>query len=248
MAPRPLVAGNWKMNGSRQSTRALVAALKEAATQPSRAEVLICPPTPLLAEAADALEGVGIELGAQDCHAAAGGAHTGDVAAEMLADLGCSYVIVGHSERRTDHGESDTVVRAKAEAAHRADLSAIVCLGETEAERDADETLAVVGRQLADSLPEGATPENTVVAYEPVWAIGTGRTPSEGEISVVHRELRDRLVERFGDAGRDFRLLYGGSVKPDNAVAIMKLRNVDGGLIGGASLKAEDFWPIVEAC
>ena len=207
MAPRPLVAGNWKMNGSRQSTRALVAALKEAATQPSRAEVLICPPTPLLAEAADALEGVGIELGAQDCHAAAGGAHTGDVAAEMLADLGCSYVIVGHSERRTDHGESDTVVRAKAEAAHRADLSAIVCLGETEVERDADETLAVVGRQLAGSLPEGATPENTVVAYEPVWAIGTGRTPNEGEISVVHRELRDRLVERFGDAGRDFRLI-----------------------------------------
>ena len=164
------------------------------------------------------------------------------------AGRGAPATVNGDHHSRTDHGESDTVVRAKAEAAHRADLSAIVCLGETEAERDADETLAVVGRQLADSLPEGATPENTVVAYEPVWAIGTGRTPSEGEISVVHRELRDRLVERFGDAGRDFRLLYGGSVKPDNAVAIMKLRNVDGGLIGGASLKAEDFWPIVEAC
>jgi triosephosphate isomerase len=189
-----------------------------------------------------------IALGAQDCHAAASGAHTGDVAAEMLADLGCTYVIVGHSERRSDHGESDAEVKAKAEAAQRAGLVAIVCLGETEAERDAGQALTVVGRQLAASLPEGATPANSVVAYEPVWAIGTGRTPSEEEIVAVHAELRARLVERFGAAGNDFRLLYGGSVKPSNAVAIMALPNVDGGLIGGASLKAEDFWPIVEAC
>ncbi len=236
------------MNGSRESTRELVAALKEAAAKSARAEVLICPPTPLLAEAREALGEAGIALGAQDCHAAAGGAHTGDVAAEMLADLGCCYVIVGHSERRTDHGEGDADVAAKAEAALRAGLSAIVCLGETEAQRDAGEALAVVGRQLAGSLPQGAAPANTVVAYEPVWAIGTGRTPSEDEIAAVHAELRARLVERFSAAGNEFRLLYGGSVKPANAVAIMKLKNVDGGLIGGASLKAEDFWPIVEAC
>jgi triosephosphate isomerase len=260
-APRPLIAGNWKMNGSRDMVRdltgGLVASLRAhqtrggavaGAERPLRCEVLVCPPSVLVAEVAAATAGSALLLGAQDCHPDASGAHTGDVSAEMLADLGCRYVIVGHSERRTDHGETDAQVRAKAEAAHRAGLVAIVCIGETDAERSAGRAIEVVDRQLAASVPDGATALNTVVAYEPVWAIGSGKTPTIAEIGEVHDALRERLVGRFGSDGRVFRLLYGGSMKPGNAVEILAVANVDGGLIGGASLKAETFWPIVEAC
>ncbi|MDT8344075.1 MAG: triose-phosphate isomerase, partial [Thermohalobaculum sp.] len=183
-----------------------------------------------------------------DCHAAAAGAHTGDISAEMIADAGGSHVIVGHSERRADHGESDAMVHAKARAAWRAGLVAVICVGETEASRDTGDTLGVVGRQLRGSVPEGATPANTVVAYEPVWAIGTGRTPTLAEIAEVHDFIRTDLANRFGTAAADgIRLLYGGSVKPGNAAEIFAVSNVDGGLVGGASLRAVDFLPIVAA-
>lgn len=241
MAPRKLVAGNWKMNGLAASS-AVLDALTAAVPAPG-CDVLICPPATLVA----AFAGRGWPVGGQDCHPSASGAHTGDVAAEMLADAGASAVIVGHSERRADHGETDAVVAAKAAAAWRAGLVAIVCVGETEAERDAGRTLDVVGRQLAGSIPDGATPDALVVAYEPVWAIGTGRTPSLAEIGEVHDFLRARLAERLGAAAADVRLLYGGSVKPGNAAEIFAVTNVDGALVGGASLKAEDFAPIVRA-
>jgi len=216
-----------------------------AAAMPDPAcDVLICPPATLIAR----LAGRGFALGGQDCHAEPSGAHTGDVSAEMLKDAGAEAVIVGHSERRADHGETDAEVAAKARAAWRAGLIAIVCVGETEAARDAGETLAVVGTQLAGSIPDGAVPERLVVAYEPVWAIGTGRTPTLPEIAEVHGFLRAALVERFGAAtGSAVRLLYGGSVKPGNAAEIFDVPNVDGGLVGGASLKASDFGPIVAA-
>ena len=248
--PRPLVAGNWKMNGSLGECKVLLDRVTSMAAEAGgvSADVVVCPPTPYLTVAAASLTGSPIGLGAQDCHVAASGAHTGDVSAEMLSDIGCAFVIVGHSERRTDHGERDALICSKAEAAHRAGLVAIVCIGETDAERNAGETLAVVGRQLRGSVPSGALPGNTVVAYEPVWAIGTGRTPTAAEVGDVHSHLRALLAQRFGDAGAEFRLLYGGSVKPDNAVVIMAIENVDGGLIGGASLKAETFWPIAKAC
>ena len=203
-------------------------------------DIVVCPPATLLGAVADALRGGAVELGAQDCHDAESGAHTGDVSAEMLADAGCRYVIVGHSERRANHGESDAQVRAKAAAARRAGLIAIVCLGESEAERDSGETLAVVERQLAGSLPPGADAANTVVAYEPIWAIGTGRTPTIQQVAEVHAHLRRRL----GAAGEGTRLLYGGSVKPSNAAEILTLDNVDGALVGGASLDPDDFWAI----
>jgi triosephosphate isomerase len=245
-APRPLVAGNWKMNGLRAEGVALARAVAEqaAAAEAATAEVLICPPATLLAEVATAIDGGSVRLGAQDCHAAARGAHTGDVSAEMLAELGCVYCIVGHSERRADHGESDANVRAKAEAAHRANLGAIVCLGESEEDRDAGRALDVVAAQLAGSLPEGAGAANTVIAYEPVWAIGSGRTPAPDEIAAVHGHLRALL----GPQRAGIRLLYGGSVTPDNAAELMALPEVNGALVGGASLDAASFWSIVEAC
>lgn len=241
MAPRKLVAGNWKMNGLEASAE-MIDALAAAVPQPG-CDVLICPPATLVA----VLAGRGWPVGGQDCHARASGAHTGDIAAEMLADAGASAVIVGHSERRADHGETDAVVAAKAAAAWRAGLTAIVCVGETEAERDAGQTLDVVGRQLAGSIPDGATAETLVVAYEPVWAIGTGRTPTLEQIAEVHDFLRARLAARLGAAAAGVRLLYGGSVKPGNAAEIFAVANVDGALVGGASLKAEDFAPIVLA-
>ncbi|MGF1553486.1 MAG: triose-phosphate isomerase [Paracoccaceae bacterium] len=245
MPRRPLVAGNWKMNGlasSRSELDAMVARIDG-----SGAEVLVCPPFTLLWPFVEAAAGTPVKIGAQDCHAAPKGAHTGDVSAEQLADTGAVAVILGHSERRADHGESDEIVRDKVEAAWRAGLQAIVCVGETEAERDAGRALEVVERQLRGSLPEGATAASLVVAYEPVWAIGTGRTAESGDIAEMHDRVREVLVELMSGNGEDVRLLYGGSVKPANAAEIFALGNVDGGLVGGASLKADDFLGIVGA-
>ncbi|MEM9762806.1 MAG: triose-phosphate isomerase [Pseudomonadota bacterium] len=246
MTRRPLVAGNWKMNGLAAS-RSELDTLKARATD-AGVDVLLCPPATLIAAFAAAAAGSVVHIGGQDCHAAASGAHTGDIAAEMLADAGATAVILGHSERRADHGEDDATVRAKVEAAWRAGLLAILCVGETEAERDAGRTLDVVTGQLTGSLPPGASAERLVVAYEPVWAIGTGRTPTTAEIAEVHDHLRAKLGALVGDGeAGSTRLLYGGSVKPGNAAEIFALENVDGGLVGGASLKAEDFLGIIEA-
>ena len=246
---RPLIAGNWKMNGlgAEGVARAREIGAQAAATPPG-CDIAICPPAPLLAPIAVALGDGAVALGGQDCAIAEKGAHTGDVSAEMLADVGCRYVIVGHSERRANHGETDDRVRDKAAAAHRAGLVAIVCLGESEAERDAGAALAVVERQLAGSLPDGAVAANTVVAYEPVWAIGTGRTPGNDEIAAVHTHLRERLRASLGGEADGIRLLYGGSVKPANATDILALDDVDGALVGGASLDVQDFWGICTAC
>lgn len=244
MTRRKLAAGNWKMNG-------VGASLSEvqdlAARHPNPlCDLLICPPATLLSRMA-AVAGP-IAMGGQDCHAAVSGAHTGDISAAMLCDGGASYVIVGHSERRTDHGETDAVIRAKAQAAQAAGLVAVICLGETEAQRRSGQALVVVGAQLAGSVPDGATPANTVIAYEPVWAIGTGLVPSEAEITEVHAHLRAELSARFGAIAADgMRLLYGGSVKPGNAATIFALPGVDGVLAGGASLKADDFSAIIAA-
>ena len=247
--PRPLIVGNWKMNGLRQDGIALATALigrAEVAPQ-NRADVLICPPFTLLSETGLLLSSSPIALGAQDCHADEVGAHTGDISAEMLADLGCRYVIVGHSERRSSYGESDAMVRAKARAAHRSSLTAILCLGENAAERDAGRTLDVVSAALAGSQPDGMDGRNTVIAYEPVWAIGTGRTPAPADIETVHGHIRACLYDRLGDAAAEVRLLYGGSVNAKNAAAILALPDVNGALVGGASLDADEFWAIVEA-
>jgi triosephosphate isomerase len=245
---RPLVAGNWKMNG-------LKAALSEAekvraalaAGAGSSVDVMICPPATLVTTLAGASQGSRLLVGGQDCHDRISGAHTGDISAEMLRDSGASAVIVGHSERRTDHGETDASVRAKAAAAHRAGLLAIACIGETMGERRAGLTLSIVARQLRGSLPDGATAANTVVAYEPVWAIGTGVTPTIHEVGEVHAAIRAMLVERFGAEGAGLRILYGGSVKPENARELMAVANVNGALVGGASLKAQDFLAIIGA-
>jgi triosephosphate isomerase len=243
---RPLVAGNWKMNGVQASlgeARKIAAGLTGA----PGVDLMLCPPATLVAALAGAVAGSGLAVGGQDCHARASGAHTGDVAAEMLRDAGATAVIVGHSERRTDHGETDAAVRAKCAAAHRAGLVAIVCVGETEAQRKAGETLKVVGAQLAGSLPDGATAATTVVAYEPVWAIGTGLTPTAADVAEVHAAIRAALVARFRAEGAGMRLLYGGSVKPSNARELMRIAHVNGALVGGASLKADDFLGIVAA-
>ena len=240
-----LAAGNWKMNGT-PSALAEVAALLAAHPAPG-CQILLCPPATLLAQMAWAARGTPLLLGAQDCHAKASGAHTGDISAMMLEEAGASHVIVGHSERRSDHAETDAAVNAKAAAAARAGLIAIVCIGETEAERNAGATLDVIGRQLDGSLPEGATAANIVVAYEPVWAIGTGRTPTLAEIAEVHGFIRTRLSGQIGAEAAGVRLLYGGSVKPSNAAEIFALPHVDGALVGGASLKAADFGAIVAA-
>lgn len=242
---RKLAAGNWKMNGTKASLGE-VAAL--AALHPAPGcDILLCPPATLVAAMAEAARGTAVAVGGQDCHARPSGAHTGDIAAPMLKDAGATHVILGHSERRADHGETDAMVAAKAQAAHAADLVAVICVGETEAERDAGRTLAVIGTQLQGSVPEGATAANTVIAYEPVWAIGTGRTPTLDQIAEVHGFLRDRLVARFGAEGQGMRLLYGGSVKPGNAAEIFAVADVDGALVGGASLKAADFSAIITA-
>lgn len=243
---RKLAAGNWKMNGTKAAL-AEVRALLAAHPAPA-CDMLLCPPATLVAAMADLARGTALAVGGQDCHAKASGAHTGDISAAMLADAGASHVILGHSERRADHGETDAQIRTKAEAAWAAGLVAVICVGETEAERDTGRTLEVVGTQLAGSVPDGASAANTVIAYEPVWAIGTGRTPTLPEIAEVHAFLRDRLTARLGGAeAAGLRLLYGGSVKPSNASEIFAITDVDGALVGGASLKASDFGAIVAA-
>jgi triosephosphate isomerase len=239
----PLIAGNWKMHGTMAETAALAVAVRDGAAG-LPAELLVCPTFVHVAGVAALLDGSAVAAGGQDCHAAAKGAHTGDVSAAMLRDAGATHVILGHSERRTDHGETDAAVRAKAEAAAAAGLVPIVCVGETEAERLAGQAEAVVERQLAESLPDGFS---GVIAYEPVWAIGTGRTPTEADIAAIHGAIRARLAARFGQAGQRTRILYGGSMKPGNAKAILALPNVDGGLVGGASLVAADFLAIARA-
>ncbi len=242
---RKLAAGNWKMNGS-AAALAEVGALIAAHPAPA-CEMLLCPPATLIAQMAAAARSSALQVGGQDCHPKASGAHTGDVSAAMLKDAGASHVILGHSERRADHGETDALVQTKAEAALAAGLIAIVCLGETEAERDAGQTLDVIGRQLAGSVPQAATAQTLVIAYEPVWAIGTGRTPTLDQIAEVHAFLRARLTLRFGASAAQMRLLYGGSVKPSNAAEIFAVPHVDGALVGGASLKSADFGAIVAA-
>ena len=247
---RPLIAGNWKMNGLRAEAEALAADLARRtwAVGAPAFDLVLCPPFTLVARVAAAVAGSGIAVGGQDCHAEEKGAHTGDVSAAMLADLGCSFVIVGHSERRADHGEDDALVKAKAEAALAADLSVIVCIGETAAERQAGRTLATVAGQLDASLPNGAGATNTVIAYEPVWAIGSGLTPSAEEVQKVHAHIRGELAQRLGgEEALGVRILYGGSVKPENAAALLTLADVDGGLIGGASLDADGFWTIAQS-
>lgn len=247
---RPLIAGNWKMNGTRAEADALCTALLEklATRDAHRFEMLVCPPSTLCAHVALMVGDTPLRLGAQDCHAREKGSHTGDISAPMLADLGCDYVILGHSERRTDHGESDDHIRAKTESAFSARLVAIVCLGETETERDEGKTLNVIAGQIAGSLPDGITAGNTVIAYEPVWAIGTGRAAAPEEVQEVHAHIRDCLASRFGeDCAQGIRILYGGSMKPANARTLLALPDVDGGLIGGASLIADDFWAIAES-
>ncbi len=243
---RHLIAGNWKMNGLAASLQEAVQVAKGAKEGEGKVDVMLCPPATLIAQMRWATKDFPLLIGGQDCHAKPSGAHTGDISAEMLKDAGATAVIVGHSERRTDHGETDGIVRAKAEAARRAGLLAIVCIGETEAERDSGKTLDIVSRQLAASVPDG-NPADIVIAYEPVWAIGTGRTPSEADIGEVHAHIRAGLRARFGASGDSVRILYGGSMKPENAAAILKVPEVNGGLIGGASLKAADFLAIVRA-
>ncbi|WP_455271845.1 triose-phosphate isomerase [Rhizobium herbae] len=245
---KPLVAGNWKMNGLRASLdqiKAMAEGVKGSLSE--KVETLICPPATLLYVATALCDDSPLLIGAQDCHEKVSGAHTGDISAEMIADCFGTHVIVGHSERRTDHEETDALVRAKAEAAYAADLTAIICIGETGDERKAGQTLDVLKRQLAGSIPDGATAENTVIAYEPVWAIGTGLTPTAGDVEEAHAFQRSELVARFGPAGAKMRILYGGSVKPGNAKELMGVANVDGALIGGASLKADDFLAIYRA-
>ena len=242
----PLVAGNWKMNGLGAAMAELNGIKAGADKLAGQADLMVCPPATLLAQFAWASKGSKLALGGQDCHADASGAHTGDIAAEMLKDAGATAVIVGHSERRTDHHETDVQVRAKAMAAHHAGLMAIVCVGEHRAQREADETLTVVGGQLDGSLPDTATAANLVIAYEPVWAIGTGLTPTPADVAEVHAFIRRKLTERYGAAGDAVRILYGGSVKPANAKQLLSLPNVNGALVGGASLKAVDFLGIAE--
>jgi len=245
---RPLVAGNWKMNGALGTAAALARDIAAGAGVAS-CEFLVCPPAVYLTAVADALAGTAVALGGQDCHGDVSGAHTGDISAEMLADCGCGFVIVGHSERRANHGEDDAMVRRKAAAAHRAGLIAVICVGETESQRDAGQAEDVVASQLGGSLPSAASAANTVIAYEPVWAIGAGRTPTADEVQAIHCHIRRHAADLHGAdfAGR-VRLLYGGSVKPGNARALMALADVDGALIGGASLKAGDFLAIAESC
>ena len=247
---RPLIAGNWKMNGLKGSLSEL-AKLHDAVVRDglaANADILVCPPVTLIAPAVYAMQGSSIEIGAQDCHAEVSGAFTGDVSAAMLADSGAKTVILGHSERRALHGERDIDVRTKAEAAHRAGLKAIVCVGETAGERRLGLTLAVIARQLRGSLPKDAAAPTTVIAYEPVWAIGTGLTPTPADIAEVHHFIRVELAGLLGQAVADqTRILYGGSVKPNNAAELLTIAGVDGALVGGASLLADDFLPIIAA-
>ncbi|PDQ18690.1 triose-phosphate isomerase [Mesorhizobium sanjuanii] len=241
---KPLVAGNWKMNGLRSSLDTLKTIASGAAALVGKTDMLICPPATLLREATSLCSRTALRIGAQDCHSLPSGAHTGEISAAMVADCGATFVIVGHSERRDFQSETDAIVRSKAAAAHAARLVAIVCIGETGAERQSGETLNVLKRQLAHSVPDGATATNTVIAYEPVWAIGTGLTPTTDDIREAHAFMRADLVSRFPGNGTNMRILYGGSVKASNAAELMAIVNVDGALVGGASLKADDFLAI----
>jgi triosephosphate isomerase len=244
----PLIAGNWKMNGLRASlfeVEKLASHL--TAGGPPRCVVAICPPATLIAAMNRIAAPAGIVVGAQDCHPAASGAHTGDLSAPMLADAGAQLVIVGHSERRTDHGEGDDLVRQKAKSVLAAGLTPIICVGETRAEREAGRADVVVSGQLAASVPDEAADDEVVVAYEPVWAIGTGLTPTSADIAQMHKSLRDQLVKRFGARGETIKLLYGGSLKPGNAQEILAIAHVNGGLVGGASLLADDLFAIISA-
>ena len=247
MSVRPLIAGNWKMNGlASESASELTDLVNRAAEfKASGCDILICPPALLVREMAALVKDTHVQIGGQDCHMNVSGAHTGDVSAEMLKDAGATYCIVGHSERRTDHLETNAIIKAKAEAAIAAGLVAIVCVGETLDERESGKTLAVISDQVKNSLPDGATDQNTVVAYEPVWAIGTGKTPTPADVAEVHAHIRSDL-QSLMERADGVRLLYGGSVKGSNAAELMALDHVNGGLVGGASLKAADFWPIVE--
>jgi triosephosphate isomerase (TIM) len=250
MAPRsrrPLIAGNWKMNGLRSSRAELERVIAGAPSLIGAMDLMICPPATLIAAFAVLARGSCVAIGGQDCHAEPAGAFTGDISAEMLRDAGASAVIVGHSERRMYHRETDTDVCAKALAARRAGLLAIVCVGETKDERAGGATLGVVARQLAASLPDGATAENLVIAYEPIWAIGSGVTPTAVDVAEVHNSIRQAIVARFGTDGQAIRILYGGSVKPANAAELMSVNDVDGALVGGASLKAAEFLAIAAA-
>ena len=247
MSRKVLIAGNWKMNGLLANGAALakdVAAEVKKLGKPE-CEFLVCPPFTLLTTVKKALRGSKVALGAQDCHTAEKGAHTGDISPVMLKDCGCAYVIVGHSERRANHHESNELVCQKAEAAYKAGLKAVICIGETEAERDAGKTIDVCTKQIMGSVPDSATAVNTVIAYEPVWAIGTGKTPTAADVEEVHAAIRKVVAKKLGKAiANKMRLLYGGSVKPSNAAELLALPDVDGGLIGGASLKASDFMGI----
>jgi triosephosphate isomerase len=246
---RPLIAGNWKMNGLKASMAEFEAMLAGASGVAARADLLVCPPATLIAAFAEKARGSKtLAVGAQDCHAMATGAHTGDLSAEMLADAGASAIIVGHSERRADHGETDMLVRQKAEAVWRAGLTAIVCIGETRQQRDAGRTLDICRGQLNVSLPDNARADNLVVAYEPVWAIGTGLTPTTADVEQIHQFIRELLTARFSREGAGIRILYGGSAKPSNAGELMAVANVNGALVGGASLKAADFLAIARGC
>ncbi len=243
----PLIAGNWKMNG-------LAAALGEVeklagllGDAQRSADIAVCPPATLIAAMSRIAAAAGIAVGGQDCHMAASGAHTGDISAPMLADAGARMVIVGHSERRADHGESDAIVRDKARAALAAGLVPIICVGETRAQREAGDAAAVVSAQISGSVPDEAAGREIVVAYEPVWAIGTGLTPTSADIAAMHKGIRDQLAERFRAQGETIRLLYGGSLKPANAREILAIEHVNGGLVGGASLLADDFFAIISA-
>ncbi|MEZ5774356.1 MAG: triose-phosphate isomerase [Hyphomicrobiaceae bacterium] len=242
---RPLVAGNWKMNGLSSALDEAVRIGEMFSARRRGCDAMICPPATLVKALVGRVAGSGILVGGQDCHPAAKGAHTGDISAEMLADLGASAVIVGHSERRGDHGESDEIVRRKAEAAHRAGLIAIICVGETAGQRTAGLTVPVVARQIRRSVPDGATAANTIIAYEPVWAIGSGMTPTRLDVMIVHQEIRRLMSGRADAAG--MRILYGGSVNAGNARDLMSAEDVDGALVGGASLKADDFLGIIAA-
>ncbi|WP_149780221.1 triose-phosphate isomerase [Roseovarius litoreus] len=242
---RKLVAGNWKMNGT-SAALAELQAIVNAHPAPG-VDILICPPATLLFQASQMVTGHAPDIGAQDCHSAASGAHTGDISAPMIADTGATAVIVGHSERRETYKETNDLVRAKASKAHASGLTAIICIGETLVERDTGQTLQVIGAQVSGSVPDSATSANTVIAYEPVWAIGTGKIPTLEQIGEVHDFIRENLTSRFGSAMAEMRILYGGSVKPTNAAEIFAVPNVDGALVGGASLREADFTPIINA-
>lgn len=243
---KPLVAGNWKMNGTTSMLREprLLAGMMRGVK--IKCDILVCPPATLLRRVKAVMKGSKVKVGGQDCHAASSGAHTGDVSAEMLKDAGATYVLVGHSERRTNHKETDATVQAKAQAAHRVGLMAVICVGETLDERKGGKTLDVLTTQLKGSIPEGTTAANAIIAYEPVWAIGSGLTPSTAEVAEAHTHIRTELSKIMGPEGPKTRILYGGSVKPGNAVELLGAANVNGALVGGASLKASDFIGIIK--